>query len=661
MNPPSLTARIAGPLIAFAVAVALLVPAHWAAVQSATWEGGDMAANALLIQDAKSFHLLVGNYSRVGFNHPGPAILYVLAAGEAVFYDGLKVVPYPMDGQMLGVILYSAAWISLLWTMLRRMADSSVAAILLLTTFLTATSFLVPAAFVSLWPPDLYYFPFATFILAISELIAGKNKSLPALAVSWGFLLNGHASFFAITSVMTLAAVSANLALVRFAKDPPSLLLSPEFFRLSRARLGIAFVILLLFLAPLAMETAIHFPGPLPVYLAYGRINVWNGPMAALRFTAHYWGGFIGFFIGMTTITWFYRVERKRGGALTPLSMGAGIIAATIAVLLYAIIGVDDVTADYIGIFYYAAPALAAVLAVQVLCRFPRSLNTKLVRITFPLLSLIGLSLVYANVKRVLGDNHQAEFPELLAKMKTLGRMPLVLDLDNSSCEGNDWGRVWSTLVGVESYAKRQGTLPFVIHKNWQILFTKQALYTGSEIPSGDRFFVSCADHPGAAFRSFGLSFYKVGSFPISSAQSFAIASDKEDFIEYFLGSGWSVPEQDFVWSQGPETHLVLSFPSQAARTIYLDLGAFLPGSNATQHIEVTANGVPVGEASFGLKSDPANPGDRGKRYFTLPAGLREPVDLRIAIDRPRTPHNADFFSSDTRSLGVSLYALGVK
>ena len=51
---------------------ALFLTINWHVISSATYEGTDFAANSLLIQDAKALNLLVGNYSRIGFNHPGP-------------------------------------------------------------------------------------------------------------------------------------------------------------------------------------------------------------------------------------------------------------------------------------------------------------------------------------------------------------------------------------------------------------------------------------------------------------------------------------------------------------------------------------------------------------------------------------------------------------
>src|SRR5512135_311385 len=42
-------------------------------------EDADMGANSILVEQARHFRLLVGNYSRDHFHHPGPAYLYVKA------------------------------------------------------------------------------------------------------------------------------------------------------------------------------------------------------------------------------------------------------------------------------------------------------------------------------------------------------------------------------------------------------------------------------------------------------------------------------------------------------------------------------------------------------------------------------------------------------
>src|SRR5579862_3892430 len=84
------------------VLFALLLLAHNARLFTRPiHEDGDYAANSILIARAKRLRLLVGNYSRTGFNHPGPAILYVLAGSEALFHDRLGLVPAPHNAHAL--------------------------------------------------------------------------------------------------------------------------------------------------------------------------------------------------------------------------------------------------------------------------------------------------------------------------------------------------------------------------------------------------------------------------------------------------------------------------------------------------------------------------------------------------------------------------------
>ena len=65
---------------------------NWDAIRTVNHESSDFAANTLLVLDAKRLQLIHGHYSRVGFNHPGPALLYVLAFGELLFHDWLHLV-----------------------------------------------------------------------------------------------------------------------------------------------------------------------------------------------------------------------------------------------------------------------------------------------------------------------------------------------------------------------------------------------------------------------------------------------------------------------------------------------------------------------------------------------------------------------------------------
>src|ERR1700685_1518523 len=94
--------RAAGPralveAISFVVLLAVLVARNAFLFSNSYYEAADEGANSILIEQARHFKLLVGNYSRLGFNHPGPAYLYVQAWGEEFWYDLLHAVPTPWN------------------------------------------------------------------------------------------------------------------------------------------------------------------------------------------------------------------------------------------------------------------------------------------------------------------------------------------------------------------------------------------------------------------------------------------------------------------------------------------------------------------------------------------------------------------------------------
>ena len=69
----------------FALVLTVLVVRSRFLFTASFYEQGDAGANSILIQQAMHGTLLIGNYSREGFNHPGPAYMYVQAAGQWLF------------------------------------------------------------------------------------------------------------------------------------------------------------------------------------------------------------------------------------------------------------------------------------------------------------------------------------------------------------------------------------------------------------------------------------------------------------------------------------------------------------------------------------------------------------------------------------------------
>jgi hypothetical protein len=640
---------------AFFVLVALsltIINRH--VIAEAHFELGDFAANSLLIQDAKSLRLLKGNYSRVGFNHPGPAILYVLAGGEVLFYDWTRIAPSPFAGQLIAVAIYSAFWVTLIGAMFHRFSKSLLATGFLLTVFLTVSAFSDYQVFAGIWFPHLYYFPFAVFTLAVARLACGHGDSLAALAISCGFLVNGHVSFVAITASMLGGALLANQVLFRTVQEPACLSwLSWELLYLHRARLLVSLVLVLVFFVPLVIETIVHFPGPIPNYLSYGVGNKGSGIVGSLRFVSSYWAkDAVSVIWGALSLGFVYVYAKSEEYFGDIIGVMSALLVATAGFVFYAKVGIDDLSYKYLGLFYYSAPAIgAATAAYCVYQKIDFSRKTVVAVVTI----VIGLSSTYLKVRQppeYAGHYNQPEVPVLFQKMRVLGRLPLILDLDSS----NEWVYIWSTIVGAQAYANRMDVQLFCVNRNWHVLFTDEAKCTESQVRTGNRFVVTKANSlatNGPSLDYLGLSFYRFEPPLISSKQVLAVGSNKLIYANFLLGNGWSGVEGEFVWSVGNEAELFLRITPQSVKKIYLDLAAFLPKQDSFQQVAVKVNDVTVANFIFTSRAN------RGTRMVGVPDIAGELIKIKLLVSKPTSPHKAKI-SGDRRKLGVALYGLGV-
>lgn len=157
----------------------------------AIYEAGDDAANALQIARARHGVELLGNYSRWGFHHPGPAFFYVYAGGELILRKLLRLVAAPGIAHVLtGVVLHSFFFAASL-AIIAFYARSRRLIVLLLAAAL-AHFRLVDRAFVSIWPPNQLLMPFLLLIVAGSSVATGRLRHLPLFVLASGFLVHGH-------------------------------------------------------------------------------------------------------------------------------------------------------------------------------------------------------------------------------------------------------------------------------------------------------------------------------------------------------------------------------------------------------------------------------------------------------------------------------------
>ena len=640
------------PFLVFLALAALLLVATWPHIAAMNYEWGDFASNSVLVQRAKAFRLLHGNYSRVGFYHPGPAILYVLAAGEALFHDLLGLTS-PIGGQRVAVIFYTSAWVSVASAMLARLLGGVASGLIAAAVLIGATLYYLPEALTGLWFPDLYYFPFVAFSAALALAVRGDVRHLPVLALSMGVLVNGHVSFAAITVVMIAFGLAANGLLGRIGVIPgDDSWWSVGFVARHGRRIAGSVALGALFLVPLLIDTALHYPGQVPAYLAYKSGHAGNGLRESLGFALSYFGPapLAAAVVGAALILAFSTrgFGLRSGGAAALL---AALLGASIATVLYARVGVDNLSESYIAYYFYAAPALALAGAAGCLSAAIRGAARNVV-----VTAVVAAVALFVQIKLREPLPYEYHFdvrymPELYREVTALGPN-LALDLDTSP-EGNRWSKVWFNIAGLQAYASRLGQRPFCIANHWHIVFSPGYRCSDREL-AADRHLLVMADAPAppgfkTVLEDHDLSFVD-GSEPEGGIDEILrVVDDRQVFSASILGTGWSDVEEASVWSDADEATLRIRAPAGAHR-LRLDLDAFTPNGHV-QRVSVSVDGGPGREIVFD--------GTRGRRWeaFDLPSGTGADRRVVLRFADPISPKQAGL-SDDGRRLGVLLYAV---
>jgi hypothetical protein len=241
------------------------------------YDWADYAANALQIQNAKHFHELVGNYSRWGFHHPGPAFFYVFAGGELLFHDWLHLVPEALNAHVLTIILVNTAFLfGTIWIFARQTSSPIFAPLGLLSAlaFCTVVSHTLrlidnggpcirPTALTSIWMPHVILFCFLFYVTTSAVVACGDLRYLP-LAVLAGLMLL-HAHVAQLLFVTVLAAFTLGTFVYRSWRDRT---LAGKLRRHRRSIL-VSAALVVIFAAPPVIEILVHTPNNLDAIRSY--------------------------------------------------------------------------------------------------------------------------------------------------------------------------------------------------------------------------------------------------------------------------------------------------------------------------------------------------------------------------------------------------------
>lgn len=466
------------PLIVFFVVVTGLVVRNFDNITDPRFEDGDFAANSILIDEATELRLDHGNYSRFSFYHPGPAFLYVQGASEVLMHDLTGVLPTPFNAHQFGVIVLNAALLALAAGVLARRIESGFAAVAVTFGALVSTVVL-PGALASTWMPYLYVWPFLLFLVSAASVSSGRGGDLWKFVLAGGLLVHGHIAF--VLFVLVGSAVVATAWGLAYRRE--------WLAAIPRKSLVASLVLLAVFVAPIAIHTARNFPGQMDDYLDVSATNsaVANSITQVVRFTVQYWGaeGWAGLAIavvgGAFAVVAALRSPRSvRGFAL---ALVATMALATLLTMIYAYLGADDLSLEYLAAFSIAVPILALTIVLTAVARTLTGLGGPTAVAAIGVVSLI--TAVVLGMQPSVANGYTASAPvrdAFVAVDEVAGARTIVLTFAND----------WDHTVGIVQQARREGRRVCVDRRDevLRFLFTEDVICTDLEAASGSSFVV---------------------------------------------------------------------------------------------------------------------------------------------------------------------------
>ncbi len=470
--------------VPFAALFALLCVRNRFLFTTRLYEQGDAGANSILIEQAKHFTLLVGNYSRERFNHPGPAYMYVQAFGEYLFQNALHVVPTAWNAHVLSVFALDCVFVALAvgvvygWT---RSLRGAAACFAVFTGFTIA----YPPILNSDWMPYMYVLAYMVFLLAASSVAAGRAHDAWIFALTGWFLIHGHACFLLFVPALAVAVLAAVLWPHRHALRVSA----GEFFREQRRAWIPVAVISALFALPIVVNLVLHWPGDFGKYISYGGSGRAGGHSLrqVVEYALWFWwphqhawlAPLLGYPVALAAVFWPGAFWHGRGPLRRFLvALLAVNVVSSLAFLIYTAVGIDALSEYYIGYFYWSAPLVTVlVIVLAALEAVPRRAAALGAGVTVLAAAAALAVLAVIPGTRTSTNDIDESLPQVVATLAA--RAPdqtIVLHID---------GPAWVETTGFLVQAERTGVKACLDDPWYTFLMTRQFICTPAQTASG--------------------------------------------------------------------------------------------------------------------------------------------------------------------------------
>jgi hypothetical protein len=471
--------------VPFVVLFALLCVRNRFLFTTRLYEQGDGGANSILIEQARHFTLLVGNYSREHFSHPGPAYMYVQAIGGYLFQNALHLVPTAWNAHMLSVFALDCGFVALAvgvvygWT---RSLRGAAACLAVFAGFVIA----YPPILNSDWMPYMYVLAYMVFIVAAGSVASGRAQDAWIFALTGWFLIHGHACFLLFVPAVTAAVLAAVLwPRRRGLRERVG-----RFIRTQRRAWIPVAVISAVFLLPIVVNLVLHWPGDFGKYISYGGSGRagGHGVRQVAGYALWFWwphqdawlAPLLGYPVALAAVLWLAR-RPLRGFLLALLAVN---VVSSLAFLLYTAVGIDDLSQYYIGYFYWSAPLVTVLVIVLAAVEAPAARGRLSGRLSTGVAVLAAVAAVAALAvipgTRTSTNDIDESLPKVVATLAA--RAPgqtIVLHIDHPA---------WVETTGFLVQAERSGVRACLDDPWFTFLMTSQFICTPAQAAGGQAY-----------------------------------------------------------------------------------------------------------------------------------------------------------------------------
>ena len=222
-----------------------------------------------------------------------------------------------------------------------------------------------PSILNSDWMPYMYVLAYMVFIIAAGSVVAGRPQDGWIFALTGWFLIHGHACFCCWCQ-----------------PSPPWCWPACSGREGTRSGVGSGFLpraapeldpgrgISALFALPIVVNLVLHWPGDFGKYISYGGSGGagGHGPGQVIEYALWFWwphhhagsAPLLGYPAALAAVA----LAQPGAAARVPAALLAVNVVSSLAFLLYAAVGIDDLTEYYIGYFYWSAPLITLLVIV---------------------------------------------------------------------------------------------------------------------------------------------------------------------------------------------------------------------------------------------------------------------------------------------------------